>query len=66
VKTTRFHKVFFHKCNLYRYAQSPGWMESAMPGSKDNDAGEDEDGAYSYRYYNVGPMYKLNPVDPLA
>ena len=33
--------------------KQPGWMETAMPGSAPFGAEEEEDGAYSYRYYNV-------------
>mmetsp|Transcript_36422 Transcript_36422/g.90823 ORF Transcript_36422/g.90823 Transcript_36422/m.90823 type:complete len:462 (-) Transcript_36422:57-1442(-) len=35
--------------------KSPGWMETSMPGSKSSSEGGagDEDGAYSYRYYNI-------------
>ena len=40
--------------------KSPGWMESAMPGSSTEN--DDEDGAYSYRYYNV--WLARTPLDP--
>ena len=34
--------------------KSPNWMERAMPGSLPADAeGDGDEGAYSYRYYNV-------------
>ena len=51
--------------------KSPGWMETSMPGSRGQDAAEGgeaageqgaEDGAYSYRYYNL--WLARNPLDP--